>query len=138
MDEMGKTASPMPDSPSKYERGRKVLETLTGQAQVTPPKSGYGAFSPEMDVFLKEHLFADIFGRDVLSFQDREVATITALVNLGGVEPMMKSHIGIALNIGLTEAQLNDLLSIIEANIGSKEADAGRKGLSEVIESRKK
>lgn len=137
-DETGKTASPIPDDLSKYERGKKVLEALTGQQQVTPPKSGYGAFSPEIDVFLKEHLFADIFGRDVLSYQDREIATITALVNLGGVEPMLKGHIGIALNIGMTEAQLNDLLSIIEANIGVNEANTGRKGLAEVMESRKK
>lgn len=137
-DETGKTASPIPDDLSKYERGKKVLEALTGQQQVTPPKSGYGAFSPEIDVFLKEHLFADIFGRDVLSYQDREIATITALVNLGGVEPMLKGHIGIALNIGMTEAQLNDLLSIIETNIGVNEANTGRKGLAEVMESRKK
>ncbi len=91
-----------------------------------------------MDVFLKEHLFADIFGRDVLSYQDREVATITALASLGGAEPMMKSHIGIALNIGMNEAQMLDLLSIIEVNIGKQKADAGRKGLTEVMESRKK
>ena len=132
-DEMGRAASPIADDLGKYERGKKVLEALTGQPQITPPKSGYGAFSPEMDVFLKEHLFADIFGRDVLSYQDREVATITALVNLGGVEPMMKNHFGIALNIGMSEAQLLDLLSIIEANIGEKEAEVGRKGLAEAV-----
>lgn len=137
-DEMGKTATPILDTLSKYDRGKKVLEALTGQPQVTPPKSGYGAFSPEIDVFLKEHLFADIFGRDVLSYQDREIATITALVNLGGVEPMLKGHFGIALNIGITEPQLKSVLSVIESNIGTKEADEGRKVLSEVMESRKK
>lgn len=137
-DEMGKTASAIADTLNKYERGKKVLEALTGQPQVTPPKSGYGAFSPEIDVFLKEHLFADIFGRDVLSYQDREVATLTALANLGGVEPMLKGHIGIALHLGMTEAQLQDVFSIIEANIGAKEAGAGRKVLAEVLESRKK
>ena len=136
-DEMGRTASPIPDTLSKYERGKKVLEALTGQPQVTPPKSGYGAFSPETDAFLKEHLFADIFGRDVLSYQDREIATITALVNLGGVEPMLKGHMGIALNIGITEAQLKNILSIIESNIGTKEADEGRKILPGVTESGK-
>jgi 4-carboxymuconolactone decarboxylase len=136
-DEMGKPASPILDTLPKYDQGKKVLEALTGQPQ-TVPKTGYGAFSPEMDVFLKEHLFADIFGRDVLSYQDREVATITALVNLGGVEPMLKNHFGIALHIGMTEAQLKDLLSIIEANIGATEADAGRKVLSEVMALRKK
>ncbi len=136
-DEMGRAASPIPDDLSKYERGKKALEALTGQPQVTPPKSGYGAFSPEMDVFLKEHLFADIFGRDVLNYQDREVATITALASLGGVEPMLKSHIGIALNLGMTEAQMGDLMGIVEANIGAKEAEAGRRVLAEAVAERK-
>lgn len=131
-DEMGKSATPITDTLSKYDRGKKVLEALTGQPQVTPPKSGYGAFSPETDVFLKEHLFADIFGRDVLSYQDREIVTITALINLGGVEPMLKGHFGIALNIGITESQLKNLLSIIESAVGTKEADEGRKVLSDI------
>ncbi|MCC6726446.1 MAG: carboxymuconolactone decarboxylase family protein [Saprospiraceae bacterium] len=136
-DEMGRAASPIPEDFIKYERGKKVLESLTGQQQVTPPKSGYGAFSPEMDVFLKEHLFSDIFGRDVLSYQDREVATITALVTLGGVEPMLKNHLGIALHLGMTEAQMNDLFSIIEINIGTKEAVTGWGVLEEVVQTRK-
>jgi alkylhydroperoxidase/carboxymuconolactone decarboxylase family protein YurZ len=135
---MGKTATPIADTLSKYERGKKVLEALTGQPWITPPTSGYGAFSPEIDVFLKEHLFADIFGRDVLSYADREIATIAALVNLGGVEPMMKSHMSIALHLGFTEAQLRQLLAIIESNIGKQEADAGIRGLLEVMEARKR
>jgi 4-carboxymuconolactone decarboxylase len=133
IDETGKKASAVTDTLSKYERGKKVLEALTGQPQITPPVAGYGAFSPETDVFLKEHLFADIFGRDILSYTDREIATISALVNLGGVEPMMKGHMGIALNLGMTEAQLLHLLAIIEANTGKAAADKGRKVLSEVI-----
>ncbi len=136
-DEMGRSASAIPDDLSKYERGKKTLESLTGQPLVTPPKSGYGAFSPEIDVFLKEHLFADIFGRDVLSYQDREVATITALATLGGVEPMLKNHIGIALHLGMTVGQMNDLFSIIEINIGTKEAVTGWEVLEEVVQTRK-
>ena len=137
-DEQGKSATPITDDVSKYERGKKVLEALSGQPQITPPKSGYGAFSPEIDVFLKEHLFADLFGRDILSYTDREIATITALVNLGGVEPMMKSHMGSALHLGVTEAQLLHLLAIVETNTGKMEADKGRKVLSEAVALRKK
>ncbi|MCB9265728.1 MAG: carboxymuconolactone decarboxylase family protein [Lewinellaceae bacterium] len=137
-DKTGKTASAVTDTPDKYERGKKVLETLTGKPQITPPQSGYGAFSPEIDVFLKEHLFADIFGRDVLSFKDREIATISALANLGGVSPMLKGHIGIALHLGFTEAQLMHLLAIVESTTGMKEAENGRKALSEVMEPAKK
>ena len=121
-DEIGKTASKIDKTLDKYERGKKVLETLTGQPQL-PAETGYRAFSPEIDVFLKEHLFADIFERDVLSYQDREIATITALVNLGGVEPMIRGHMGIALNIGITEIQIKELLDVIEYNIGKNDAE---------------
>lgn len=137
-DEMGRTASPVTDTSSKYERGKKVLESLTGQPQITPPRSGYGAFSPEIDTFLKEHLFAGLFERDVLSFEDREITTISALVNLGGVTPMLKGHMRIARHLGFTEAQLLHLLAIVESTTGVKEAEDGRKALSEVMEPVKK
>ena len=66
-DETGKTATPITDTADKYERGRKTLERLTGQPQSKPAK-GFGEFSPTIDRFLKEHLFADIFVSDVLNY----------------------------------------------------------------------
>lgn len=137
-DETGKAASPIPDDLTKYERGKKTLEDLLGQSIVAPPVAGYGAFSPEIDVFLKEHLFADIFGRDVLSYRDREVATITALTCLGGVEPMLKGHLGIALNLGLTESQLDHLFEIIALTTEKQVADRGKEVFSEILEQKKK
>ncbi|MCU7550441.1 carboxymuconolactone decarboxylase family protein [Chitinophagaceae bacterium LB-8] len=136
-DKVGREATPIKDTGSKFERGKKVLEALTGQPQIEA-RAGYAAFSPEIEVFLKEHLFADIFERDILSYTDRELATVSALVNLGGVEPMMQSHMGIALHLGITESQLKHLLSLIEMNVGKKEAEAGRQVLSNVMNSRRK
>jgi alkylhydroperoxidase/carboxymuconolactone decarboxylase family protein YurZ len=136
-DEPGRETTPVANTGSKYDRGKKVLEKLTGQPE-KEPKTGFAAFSPEIDVFLKEHLFADIFERDVLSYQDREITTISALISLGGVEPQLKSHMGIGLNVGVTESEQKQILSIIESNVGKNEADAGRKVLSEVISSKSK
>lgn len=130
-DKVGRDASPIKEDGDKYERGKRNLEALTGKKEAGP-KTGFAAFSPEIDRFLKEHLFADIFERDVLSFKEREIATISALVSLGGVEPQLKSHIGMGLNVGLTVLQLQELLSVIEANVGKTEAEAGRKVLSDV------
>lgn len=87
---------------------------------------------------MKEHLFAGLFERDVLSFEDREITTISALVNLGGVTPMLKGHMRIARHLGFTEAQLMHLLAIVESTTGVKEAEDGRKALSEVMEPVKK
>ena len=39
---------------------------------------------------------------------------------------------GIGLNVGLTRSQLEQILSIVEASVGKKEADAGRKVLSSI------
>ncbi|RDC65042.1 4-carboxymuconolactone decarboxylase [Adhaeribacter pallidiroseus] len=137
IDKVGKGATPVSDSGSKYERGKKVLESLTGRPE-TSPKTGYAAFSPEIEIFLKEHLFADLFTRDIISYADREIATISALINLGGVEPMMQSHMGIALNIGITEAGLMQIISLIDAHGGKKEAEVAKQVLAIVINSRKK
>jgi quercetin dioxygenase-like cupin family protein/alkylhydroperoxidase/carboxymuconolactone decarboxylase family protein YurZ len=138
-DEVGREATLRKKGEDKYEKGKQVLEELTGQSQDgptgVPAKKGYAAFSPIIEVFLKEHLFADIFGRDLLSYQDREITTIAALVSMGGVEPMARGHMGIALNIGITKAQLEQLLSLIEDNIGQAEAKAGRQVLSQVVSS---
>ena len=135
-DKMGKEASTITSSGGKYERGKKVLEQLTGQTE-SGPKRGYAAFSPEIEVFLKEHLFADIFERDVLSYADRELTTISVLTSIGGVEPMLQSHLGICLNVGLTESQLKQALSMIETAVGKAEAAAGRAILTQVMVSRR-
>lgn len=140
-DEVGQEATPQDENVDKYDKGKKVLEELTGSRQTGQsqdgPKRGYAEFSPIIEVFLKEHLFADIFGRDILTYTQREIATISALISMGGVEPMAQGHLGIALNIGITEAQLEQLLSVIEANVGPTEAKVGREILSQVVSSRK-
>lgn len=135
-DSIGREASPITSHESRYERGKKVLEQLTGQSE-TGPKRGYAAFSPEIEVFLKEHLFADIFERDVLSHTDRELTTISVLTSIGGVEPMLQSHLGICLHAGLIESQLSQALSLIETAIGKAEAQAGRTVLTQLISSRR-
>jgi 4-carboxymuconolactone decarboxylase len=136
-DAEGKKAAPIDESSDKYERGRKTLETLTGQPQSKPAR-GFGEFSPEIDRFLKEHLFADIFDSDVLSFQQRELATISALAAMPGVEPQLESHLGMGMNTGLTESQLSEAFDLIEKNISRQQAETARQSLVKVTTARQK
>jgi 4-carboxymuconolactone decarboxylase len=130
-DKVGRESTPVKSSSRKYEQGKRVLEILTGQRE-REPKTGYAAFAPVIDTFLKEHLFADMFGRDILSYTEREMATLSALITLGGVEPMMLGHMRIALHLGITETELQQMLSLLETKVGKEEADTGRSVLSEV------
>ena len=136
-DVVGKAASPFTSTAPKYERGKQNLALLTGKPK-TGPKTGANAFSPETDVFLKEHLFADIFERDVLTFQERELATIAALVSLGGVEPMLQFHLGAGLHVGLTEAQLRQLIGLSEVVVGQPQAEAARALLAKTLDANRK
>lgn len=122
-DEIGREASPITDQRSKHERGRDILAEISG-VPADAPKAGYADFAPIIEQFLKEHLFADIFERDVLTYDEREITTVAILAAMGGVEPMARSHMGICLNLGITPDQLRHLLAIIEKNIGHKEAHA--------------
>jgi len=134
-DETGVEATPIKDERSKYERGRENLEKLLGMP-LTGPKRGYAAFAPVIEIFLKEHLFADIFERDVLTFAERELVTITVLSSIGGVEPMLRSHLSICLNVGLTPEQLNEFVGIIKSTVGEKEAKDTQTVLVKVLENR--
>lgn len=118
-DPVGKEASPVPDmdDKTKYALGKKNLAELSG-IPADAPASGYAVFAPVIDKFLKEHLFADIFDRDILSWQDRELATVSVIAGFGGVETMAAAHMGICIHQGLTAAQLSALLNIIETNLG--------------------
>lgn len=118
-DTIGKEATPIPDmdDTAKYALGKKNLAELSG-VPADAPASGYAVFAPIIDKFLKEHLFADIFDRDILSWQDRELATVSIITGVGGVEPMAAAHMGICLHQGLTPDQLSALLNIVEINLG--------------------
>lgn len=97
-------------SKDRYARGLTTLEQLTGRSWTEP--SDYGKFAPRIDVFLKEHLFAEVFADSTLSYADREVVTVAVLATLGeGVEPMLQGHSNIARHQGVSEAELRMITS---------------------------
>jgi 4-carboxymuconolactone decarboxylase len=131
-DEIGKEASPLPANKTSVELGMEILTSLTG----TSAAGKYSAFTPAIDTFLKGHLFGDIFGRDNLDFQSREIATISALAALERVNPQLQSHIYIGFNVGLTEMQMRSLISLLAVNVGKREADNASGILSTVLSAR--
>lgn len=127
-DNWGREASPITDTRDKYQRGKEILSELQG---ITPPEgratAGYAGFAPEIETFLKEHLFADIFERDVLAYAQREMVTVSILMGIGGVEPMLNSHMNLSLNVGITPEQLRQMIQVVEVNISKENADAAKR-----------
>lgn len=109
-DAVGRDASPVEDGRTRYERGRDILAEISG-VPADAPKAGYAEFAPVIERFLKEHLFADLFERDVLTYSERELVTVSVIAALGeSVEPMLRGHMAICRNLGTTEEQLGQAL----------------------------
>lgn len=133
-DELGREASPLPEGIDKETYGAQIRATITGRDANAPP-IGYQVFAPIIDTFLKTHLFADIFGRDVLNYQDRELATVAALTAMTATEVQLQAHLGVALNVGLTERQLRDLIEVLRAWVGEDRALSAQTILNQILES---
>jgi alkylhydroperoxidase/carboxymuconolactone decarboxylase family protein YurZ len=131
-DEIGKEPGPMPANKSSIELGTEIQTRLIG----APATGKYIAFAPAIDRFLKGHLFGDIFGRDNLDFQSREIATISALASMAGVNSQLQSHFNVGINVGLTQAQMRSLISVLKSKVGINEADNASAVLEKVIAAR--
>lgn len=85
-------------------------------------------FAPIINRYLRAHLFGDIFERDNLDWQSRELATIGALAATPGVEPQLRSHMAAGMRVGLTAEQLRQVTEVLaergEVNAAKRAADA--------------
>jgi quercetin dioxygenase-like cupin family protein/alkylhydroperoxidase/carboxymuconolactone decarboxylase family protein YurZ len=128
----GPKATPLPSEYDPNAYGHKVRNTLVGR-DISNRKNGYPVFTPIIDTFLVEHLFADIFVRDVLSHQVRELVTISTLAAMAGTEPQLKGHLGIAMRIGYSEAQLKDYITVLKDKVGIDVAQRANRVLGDVL-----
>ncbi len=136
-DREGREASTMPADWNRDEYGAREREKLGGRDTIPAP-GGYQLFAPVIDTFLKEHLFADIFARDNLDHQSRELATISTLASIPGLGGQLQFHMNAAMNTGLNEAQMKDFISVLAARVGASEAQAANAVLANVLASRTK
>lgn len=102
----GKEGKPLSKKEDKNKVGTKIQTELVGQKV----EGELFEFAPAIDDYLKEHLFGDIFSRGILSYKEREIATISALASIEGLQSQLNSHIQIAKNIGLTDGQITQIL----------------------------
>ncbi len=127
-DVAGADATPLPASADI-----RALGTANQTAIIGRPASGrIYEFAPVIDTFLKEHLFGDIFCRDVLTFQERELATVSALAALPA-PAQLRSHLRCCLVVGISASQLHDVVQVLATSVGEKEADLARTSLDAVL-----
>jgi alkylhydroperoxidase/carboxymuconolactone decarboxylase family protein YurZ len=94
----------------------------------SPVKGPVFDFAPVINQFLQTHLFGDIFERDNLDWQSRELATVGALAATPGVESQLRSHMRASLRVGLSEEQLRQVIEVLARH--ADEQSAKRAGIA--------
>jgi 4-carboxymuconolactone decarboxylase len=90
-------------------------------------------FAPVINQYLQAHLFGDIFERDNLDWQSRELATVGALAATPGVEAQLRSHMRASVRVGLTAAQLRQLIQVLGERSDTQVAQRAREALTRAL-----
>jgi 4-carboxymuconolactone decarboxylase len=104
----------------------------------SPVKGPLFEFAPAIDGYLKTHLFGDIFERDNLDWQSREIATVAMLSSLQGADSQVQSHMGISMNVGITASQLNQLTQVLAERVDAEPARRAREALARQLATKAK
>lgn len=125
----GSASSKLVYNGTRFEQGKEILTKLTGSTVTGAAQQ----FVPLIDTLLKEHLFADIFSRELLDWKTREMVTLSALASMSGTESQLGAHFQVGLRTGLTEVELKEIVAIIQTRVGDKEAAIADRVLASVL-----
>ncbi|WP_073524608.1 carboxymuconolactone decarboxylase family protein [Pseudomonas fluorescens] len=96
-----------------------------------PVKGPVFEFAPVINRFLQTHLFGDIFERDNLDWQSRELATVGALAATPGVESQLRSHMLVSLRVGISALQLRQVIEQLKKHGDAQTAERAKTALSQ-------
>jgi 4-carboxymuconolactone decarboxylase len=92
----------------RYQKGLEKLGEIDGKAGHAVIEA-LKNISPDLARYTIEFPFGDIYSRPGLDIKSREIATVAALTVLGTLN-QLKVHIHAALNIGLTEDEIKEVI----------------------------
>lgn len=120
----------------RYERGLQALNAIDGGAG-EKVVAALADIAPDFAKYLIEFPFGDIYSRPGLGLREREIATIAALAAMGNAQPQLKVHLEAGLNVGLTEAEIIEVLMQMAVYAGFPAALNGLFAAKEVFALRK-
>jgi len=85
----------------RIKRGTERLKEVDGNAGERGIASLEGV-APDLGRYILEFAFGDIYCRDGLSLQEKEVIMIASLLTAGGCEAQLEVHINGSLNVGMS------------------------------------
>jgi len=85
----------------RMKRGTEKLKEVDGNGGERVIAS-LEEIAPDLGGYILEFAFGDVYCREGLSLQEREIITIASLLTAGGCEAQLEVHINGSLNVGIS------------------------------------
>lgn len=118
-------------------QGLQVRAQLWGEKQAKSGNEFLREFDEGFATFLNEQLFGTIWARPGLPIKTRSMITLAALMALGR-GPELRLHMRGALNLGITQNELKELIIHLSQYSGVPTAVEAIRAFREVTEPQKK
>ena len=94
---------------TRFQRGCELLRQVDDEGGETVISS-LADIAPDLGRYIVEFAFGDIYAREGLSLQERELVTIASLLTAGGCEPQLRVHLNGARNVGVPPEKIVETL----------------------------
>lgn len=94
----------------RYMRGIEIAEQLAAEKLEEFTTSRVAELAPDFARMAIEFPLGDLYARDGLDFRSREIAAISSLATLGNAGPQLRIHIRAATKVGITKAEIIEIL----------------------------
>ena len=94
---------------TRFQRGWELLTQVDdagGEAVI----DSLAEIAPDLGRYIVEFAFGDIYTRERLSLQERELITVASLLTAGGCGPQLTVHLNGALNTGIPPQKIVEAL----------------------------
>ena len=116
-------------------RGEEMVRTLNNGAS-QPTLEGLRKEFPFLADAVAGFALGEVWSESALDHRTRQLATVAAFAALG-LRPFMKIHADYALNVGVTEQELKEVIYLTTVHAGIPRAIEAAQTLSELFAERK-
>lgn len=120
-----------------YQKGLEVMEHLMGAAGRERVVNWFNEFDPDLARLVVEHAFGKVWTRPGLDTRSRSLITMATLAALNR-GPQLRVHIRGALNLGIPEKEIVELLVHVGLYAGLPVMAEGLTAAREIFDERQK
>ncbi|MBV8583741.1 MAG: carboxymuconolactone decarboxylase family protein [Candidatus Eremiobacteraeota bacterium] len=121
---------------SPRERGERLLRKIDGDKVADNLLREYQDVAPDFARYLVEFAFGEIYARDD-DLRHKEIVAITSLATMGGCDRQLETHVHGALNVGLSEAEIVEVVMTLIPYVGFPKTLNAMAVVKRVIEKRR-